>query len=368
MLSKEVRLRNKILFFLAFLGVVIAFFTAYNLSREKKALPPVFTPATNPYAKGVYSTGIIESYQVSGANINIFPEVAGVVTEILVKEGDKVTQKTPLLRIDDSIQKATVEQLKAQAGAAQSQLQLLKAQPRKENLEVNKAQVDYAAANLKTAQDQYRKIQTSYQLNPKSVSKDQLDNAANAVNAARTNLEVARKQYDLTKAGAWVYDIRNQEHQARAAVKSFAAAEALLDKYTVRAPVDSVILAVNTAKGSFVSNQGSYGTYTQGYNPVVVLSHAQPYFAVRTFIDEILIPRLPPASDMRAQMFLRGTNVSIPLEFYQLQPYVTPKIELSNQRTERVDTRVLPVLFRFKPPENMNIYPGQLVDVYVETK
>ncbi len=51
-----------------------------------------------------------------------------------------------------------------------------------------------------------------------------------------------------------------------------------------------------------------------------------------------------------------------------MQPYVTPKIELSNQRTERVDTRVLPVLFRFKPPENMNIYPGQLVDVYVETK
>ena len=75
-----------------------------------------------------------------------------------------------------------------------------------------------------------------------------------------------------------------------------------------------------------------------------------------------------PAAEMRAQMFLRGTDISIPLEFYQLQPYVTPKIELSNQRTERVDTRVLPVLFRFKPPENMNIYPGQLVDVYVETK
>jgi HlyD family secretion protein len=361
-------LRNKILFLLAFLGAVIAFVTAYNLSQEKKALPPVFTPATNPYAKGIYSTGIIESYQASGANINIFPEVAGTVMQILVKEGDKVTQETPLLHIDDSIQKATVEQLKAQASAAQSQLQLLKAQPRKETLDVSKAQVDYAAANLRTARDQFHKVQTSYQLNPKSVSKDQLDNAANAVNAAKTNLEVARRQYDLTRAGAWIYDVRNQEHQARASAKSFASAQALLDKYTVRAPVDGVVLAVNTAKGSFVSSQGSYGTYTQGYNPVIVLSHAQPYFAVRTFIDEILIPRLPPTADMRAQMFLRGTNTSIPLEFYQLQPYVTPKIELSNQRTERVDTRVLPVLFRFKPPENMNIYPGQLVDVYVETK
>jgi len=361
-------LRNKILFLLAFLGAVFALFTAYNLGREKKALPPVFTPATNPYVKGIYSNGIIESYQPSGANINIFPEVAGTVTQVLVNQGDKVARDTPLLRIDDTVQKATVEQLKAQASAAQSQLQQLKAQPRKETLDVSKAQVDYAAANLRTAQDQYRKVETSYQLNPQSVSKDQLDNAANAVNAARTNLEVARRQYELTKAGAWVYDVRNQEHQAQATVKSSAAAQALLDKYTVRAPVDGVVLAVNTAKGSFISTQGSYGTYTQGYNPVIVLSHSQPYFSVRTFIDEILIPRLPPAAEMRAQMFLRGTDISIPLEFYQLQPYVTPKIELSNQRTERVDTRVLPVLFRFKPPENMNIYPGQLVDVYVETK
>ena len=257
-------MRNKILFLVAFLGAVGALFTAYNLSREKKALPPVFTPATNPYAKGVYSTGIIESYQASGANINIFPEVAGTVTEILVNQGDKVAKGTPLLLIDDSIQKANVEQLKAQANAAQSQLQLLKAQPRKENLDVSKAQVDYAAANLRTAQDQYRKVQTSYQLDPKSVSKDQLDNAANAVNAAKTNLEVARRQYHLTRAGAWVYDVRNQEHQARASAKSFAAAQALLDKYTVRAPVDGVVLAVNSAKGSFVSTQGSYGTYTQG--------------------------------------------------------------------------------------------------------
>ena len=118
----------------------------------------MFTPATNPFAKGVYSTGIIESYQLSGANINIFPEVSGTVTQILVTEGDKVTQGTPLLLIDDSIQKATVEQLKAQADAAQSLLQQLKAQPRKENLEVSKAQVDYAAANLRTAQDQFCKM------------------------------------------------------------------------------------------------------------------------------------------------------------------------------------------------------------------
>jgi HlyD family secretion protein len=361
-------LRNKILFLLAFLGAVFGIFTAYNLSREKKALPPVFTPATNPYAKGVYSTGIIESFQASGANVNIFPEVAGTVSLVLVKEGAAVTRGTPLLHLDDTIQKANVEQLKAQFAAAQSLLQQLKAQPRKENLDVARAQVDYAAASLRTTQDQFCKVKTSYELDSKSVSRDQLDNAANAVNAAEKNLEVARRQYDLTRAGAWIYDIRNQEHQSQAAAKALAAAQGLLDKYTLKAPVDGVVLSINTSVGSFISAQGSYGTYTQGYNPVMVLALSQPYFAVRAFIDEILIPRLPPPADMRAQMFIRGTDISIPLEFERLQPYVTPKIELSNQRTERVDTRVLPILFRFKPPQDLTLYPGQLVDVYVETK
>ncbi len=360
-------MRNKILFLLAVVGVVFAFVTAYQFSREKKALPPVFSPATNPFAKGVYSTGIVESYQLNGSNINIFPEVSGTVTQILVTEGAKVTQGTPLLLVDDSIQKATVAQQKAQADAAISLLQQLKAQPRPENLQVSRAQVDYAAANLRNSQDQFCKIQNSYNLDPKSVSRDQLDNAANAVNLAKTNLEVARRQYDLTKAGAWTYDVQNQDHQAKAAAQAYAGSKALLAKYTLRAPVDGVVLAVNTAVGSFISPQGSYGTYTQGYYPALVLANAEPYFAVRCFIDEILIPRLP-ATDMKAQMFIRGANTSIPLEFDRLQPYVTPKIQLSNQRTERVDTRVLPILFRFKPAKDLNVYPGQLVDVYVETK
>ena len=72
--------------------------------------------------------------------------------------------------------------------------------------------------------------------------------------------------------------------------------------------------------------------------------------AVRCYIDEILIPRLPPPDKLQAQMFIRGTNTKIPLEFVRVQPYVSPKIELSNERQERVDLRVLPVIFRFTPP------------------
>jgi HlyD family secretion protein len=69
---------------------------------------------------------------------------------------------------------------------------------------------------------------------------------------------------------------------------------------------------------------------------------------------------------MNAQMSVRGTDVKVPLQFVRVQPYVSPKIELSDQRQERVDVRVLPVVFRIAKPANVNLYPGELVDVYIE--
>ncbi len=361
-------MKNKWLFVLSFLGLVLGLLSAYYLGVVKKPPPPAFTPAMNPYAKGIYANGIIESYQSNGANINIFPEVPGVVTKILVTEGQAVQQGAPLVLLDDSVQRATVAQQKAAAEAALALLRELKAQPRAEVLRVSKAQMEYAAAQLKTSQDTLNKLRKSYQMDPKSVSKDQLDTAENTANTNKANLAVARRQYELTKAGAWIYDIQNQQHQFEALTKTYESGAALLAKYSIRAPVDGVVLAVNTAAGNFTSTQGAYNTYTQGYDPVVVMGPPQEYLEVRCYIDEILSPRMPPPEEMNAQMQIRGTGTRIPLEFERVQPYVSPKIELSNQRTERVDVRVLPVLFRFRPPRDMRVYPGQLVDVYVETK
>ena len=95
------------------------------------------------------------------------------------------------------------------------------------------------------------------------------------------------------------------------------------------------------------------------------MGSSENYIGVRCYIDEILLHRLPQGAQMKAQMFIRGTNISIPLEYVRVQPYVSPKIELSNQRTERVDVRVLPVIFRFEKPKDIHLYPGQLVDVYI---
>jgi HlyD family secretion protein len=358
-------MRNKAVFLVSTAGLAAALGSAYLFSIKSQAQPPAFRPATNPYAQGIYANGIIESDQTGGENVNIYPEVPGPITQVLVGEGQTVAAGTPLVHLDDSVPRATTEQLRLQAEAALSQLQELRAQPRRETLEVTRAQVEAARAAVKMADDSYTKQLHAFQFDPGSTSKEALDTAENQTRVARAALEVAQRQYDLTKAGAWVYDVETQERSYRALSQAYQSSAALLAKYTVRAPVDGVVMTLNATVGNYVSSQGAYDTYTQTAVPMVVMSRRQARLAVRCYIDEILVSRLPAPERIRAEMSLRGTEVRIPLEFVRVQPYVSPKIELSDQRQERVDLRVLPVIFRFTPPRGVRTYPGQLVDVYV---
>jgi HlyD family secretion protein len=98
---------------------------------------------------------------------------------------------------------------------------------------------------------------------------------------------------------------------------------------------------------------------------MLVLGSPHAHLNVRCYVDEILVPRLPDPAKMKAQMSVRGSNVKIPLDYVRMQPFISPKIELSDQRLEQVDVRVLPVIFRLEMPKDLKLYPGQLVDVYI---
>ncbi len=361
-------MRNKIIFIASGVGLLLALGSAAFFSETPKAQAPVFQPSANPFAHGIYANGMIESDQAQGENINIYPEVSGPIDKIFVAEGQVVRQGDALVHIDDSVQRASAEQQEAQAQAALATLRELKAQPRPENLAVARAQVENARASLKNAQDQLAKQERSFALDPKSISADALDNARNTANIAATNMRVNERQYALTKAGAWVYDVENAERSYAALSKSAQAANALLAKCTLRASSDGVVLAVQSSVGSYVSSQGAYDSYTQGLGPLVVMGLPQSHLQVRAYIDEILVHELPDTKSLKAEMYVRGTNDHVSLTFVRIQPLISPKIELSDARQERVDLRVLPVIFRFEKPPRMALYPGQLVDVYVGGK
>ena len=113
-------MRNKVIFIVAGAGLVLALVSAFLFSQQPKPLPPLFNPAANPYGHGIYADGMIESSQAQGENINIYPEVPGPITQILVAEGQNVQQGDALLTLDDSVQRATAEQLQAHYEAART--------------------------------------------------------------------------------------------------------------------------------------------------------------------------------------------------------------------------------------------------------
>jgi hypothetical protein len=86
---------------------------------------------------------------------------------------------------------------------------------------------------------------------------------------------------------------------------------------------------------------------------------------VRADIDENDAWRVRAGTPAIAR--LRGNSrISFPLEFVRFEPYVLPKKSLTGDVTERVDTRVLQVIYRFNDPK-ANVFDGQQVDVFIET-
>jgi hypothetical protein len=61
----------------------------------------------------------------------------------------------------------------------------------------------------------------------------------------------------------------------------------------------------------------------------------------------------------------------VPLRFVRLEPYVVPKVSLTGVNTERVDTRVVQLIYAIDPEHHLvrdkKILVGQLLDVFIDT-
>jgi hypothetical protein len=85
---------------------------------------------------------------------------------------------------------------------------------------------------------------------------------------------------------------------------------------------------------------------------------------IRADVDEQNAPGVK--RDSPAVAFPKNRpDIEIPLTFEKIEPYVIPKKSLTGLSDERVDTRVLQVIYTFEPPQNYTLYIGQQVDVFI---
>jgi HlyD family secretion protein len=344
-------IRKYVLPLLAVAGVLFAIWTAVRSARPVPPAAPVAEPPRPSFQNKISGSGIVEA---STRNIAIGTHVSGIVTRVFVKVGDRVQAQDPLFVLDDRTHQAELGIREAAVKEALARLKRLKAAPRPEEVPIAEARVKEAEAVVGDLQQQLEIVERIR--DRRAVSIEDINKRRYAVAIAQARLTRAKADLALLKAGSWQPDTEVAKAALERTRAELEAARIEMERLTVRAPVEGQVLQVNIRPGEFAQS----GVLSQ---PLILLGSVDRLH-VRVDIDENDAWRFSPEAP--AVAYLRGhAQYKTDLTFEYVERYVIPKRSLTGESTERVDTRVLQVVYSF-PRENLEVYAGQQMDVYIE--
>ena len=303
---------RRISFWIALVGIILTVVTVWMGREMPVPPPPLEPPPANPYSETVAASGIIEAVN---ENVRIAPPLDGMVTHVHVAVGDTVEKGDPLFQLDDRELRA---QLRTRADAIPSA----------------RALITERKIQLKDLIDQlsrFKAVQDRRAVSDDDVRRKwhEVEGAKHALLRAKADVKLLQTQLEGTKA--------------------------VLGRLTVRAPRSGTVLQVNIRAGEYAKGGAT--------EPLILLGDIGT-LQVRADIDEVNAPLVQPNSS--AVAYLKGsTERAISLEFIRIEPFIVPKRSLTGDNTERVDTRVLQVIYGFARPE-FPVYVGQQVDVFIE--
>jgi multidrug resistance efflux pump len=331
---------------------LIAFAVKYLNDAQSRMpeLPPPIQPAVSPFPNTVAGAGMVEP---ETENIAVGSPLPGVVVSVDVKVGQKVKVGDPLFRLDDRQPQAEMVIRKAMLADANAELARLVAMPRVEELPQAEARVREAQADWENWEQQWARGEKL--VTQRVMPEEEFVERKQTAIQARERYNRAVADFDLLKAGAWEFDKRVAQAAVDEAQAQVQQTEIELDRLIIRALVDGEVLQVNVRPGEFVGAPPSQAL-------IVLGSVTQLH--VRVDIDEYDIPRFVPDSPARAT--LKGQpDDFFPLRFVRIEPYVVPKKSLTGDNTERVDTRVLQVIYAIDTG-GRRLFVGQQLDVFID--
>lgn len=343
---------------LAFLGLLVTLYMVFFGTPKVPASPILFPPPVSPYTNSIAGEGMVEA---SSLNISIGSPYTEIITDVYVMPGDKVKKNAPLFKVDDRTFRAQLDFEKAQEEIALANLNRLLAQPRPEEVPPVEAQLkgtEYSYASAKTHLDLFENV-----TDKRAVSVDELNTTRFNERISFFAMIQAQKQLDLLNAGAWSKDIDIAKAELQSAQASRRIAEVNLLRTVIRAPVDGEVLQVNIRVGESISNSPAILATVQSLVPPILFGSVEP-LQLRVDVDENEAWRIVP--NTAATAFVRGNrSISVPLRYIRIEPYIIPKSSFTGETTERVDTRVLQVIYQFDK-KGLPIYTGQIMDVFIE--
>lgn len=306
---------------LAGIALILSIIYMVAVRPDRELIEPSKQPA--------HATGALaDSPRVAGAGvvepssevIDIGTAVAGLVTDLRVTPGEFVEAGQPLFVVDQRSARARLSEANAAIAEARAAIR------------------DAQTANA-TAQRQLALYQGLD--DPAAVSRAEVIRAEGEASAASTRLELARARLTAAQAAA-------------------GSARTELERLTVRAPIAGEILAVNIRPGEFVSTMGGSS------EPFIRMGETRPLH-IRIDIDEDEAIRLERGA--RALVSPRGdaTNQT-EATFVRAEPLIVPKRSLTNSAAERVDVRVLQLIYALPEGARGQFTVGQQVDAFIPAK
>lgn len=337
----------------AILGIIIGV-TAVVVSRKSLPTPPIVSPPPHsPYAHAIAAAGIVEA---ASQDISIGTPFTQIIEKVYVKAGDYVEKNTPLFKLDTLTLEAKHTTAIAKLAVKQANYQKNLALPRPEQIPIKEASVKEKEANYKDFISRFDLVEKMS--NPNAISRDEYNKRQYQADIAKNQLERAKAELDLLLAGAWIKDLDVLESEIEVAKSEVAQIQTEIERSMIRAPLNGVVMRVNIRPGELAP--------ARDLSTPLMLFGALTPLHIRVDINEAEVWRVLEGAEGTA--FVRGnSSLSVDLNYMRLEPYLIPKPFLTGNARERVDTRVLQLIYEFDPGD-LPIWPGQIMDVFIEAK
>ncbi|MCU0707828.1 MAG: biotin/lipoyl-binding protein [Pirellula sp.] len=338
-----------------------------NTPRPKTAADrtsPPTSPAFHAFTKSNSSSeyiggvGILEPI---GEATTVGSQIPGVVEVVMVEPGSRVKKGDALIRLDRRSALADLKVAEAEVNAQKAKLLELTGQA-----EVSRARLEAVSALLEQAiaaeRNSERELDRAQALGAYAISVEELDLRRLNLETSRARTLEAKARVHESQASLELLDgkpvapsVEVQKAILAQAVSNLERAQTQLDLHTIVAPKDATILSVKIRAGEFIPA-------SIVSTPLLTLGNIDT-LQVRVDIDESEIPRFQESAP--ASAMVRGRpEVKVSIRFVRTEPQVIPKRSLTGTVSERVDTRVLQIIYEVDP-DAIEATVGQQVDVYI---
>lgn len=214
-----------------------------------------------PLQVQITASGTVQPVQT----VNLSPKTAGILTELLVEQGDRVTQGQIIARMENADIQAELTRIQAQVAQAEARLARVRAGDRPEAVAQSRSAVARAEALLRESEARLDLAEERVQRNQLlvdegAISRDSFDEVVQSVNVARAtveqnqaNLREAQQRLEESLNGSRPEDIAEAEAQLAEARAQLQQAQVRLEDTIIRAPFEGIITQKFATPGAFVT-------------------------------------------------------------------------------------------------------------------